>query len=145
MPTSFQQSYSGKVDGISNNCYNQLDIFFDSVQQQLFEKFVMMPLSKLSSFILLSCFFKTSLLEECPANSEANQEWDEKKHSIIDNIAACECCIAVSHVLHSTFESAHKKLPDTVKKLSYADIIDVTGKKSMHFKNRIYMFLKIEN
>jgi len=86
----------------------------------------MMPLSKLSSFILLSCFFETSLLEECPANSEANQKWDEKQHSIIDSIAACECCIAVSYVLHSTFESAHKKLPDTVKRLSYADIIDVT-------------------
>ena len=88
---------------------------------------------------------KTSLLEECPANSEANHEWDEKEHSIKDSIAACECCIAVSHVLHSTFESAHKKLPDTMKRLSYADIIDVTGKKSRHFKNRIYMFLKIEN
>ena len=104
----------------------------------------MMPLSKLSSFILLSCFFKTILLEECPANPEANQKWDEKQHSIIDGIAACECCIAVSHVLHSTFESAHKKLPDTVKRLSYADIIDVTGKKLGHFKYRICMFLKIE-
>ena len=88
-----------------------------------------MPLSKLSCLILLSCFFKTSLLEECPANAGANHEWDEKEHSIKDAIAACECCIAVSHVLHSTFESAHKILPDTVNKLSYADIIDVTGKK----------------
>ena len=104
----------------------------------------MMPLSKLSSFILLSCFFETSLLEECPANSEANQKWDEKQHSIIDSIAACECCIAVSYVLHSTFESAHKKLPDTVKRLSYADIIDVTGKKLRHLKYRICIFLKIE-
>ena len=100
----------------------------------------MMPLSKLSSFILLSCVFKTILLEECPANSEANQKWDEKQHSIIDGIAACECCIAVSHVLHSTFESAHKKLPDTVKRLSYADIIDVTGKKSRNLKYRICNF-----
>ena len=101
-----------------------------------------MPLSKLSSLILLSCLLKTSLLEECPANSEANQEWDEKKHSIIDNIAACECCIAVSHVLHSTFESAHKKLPDTMKRLSYADIIDVTGKQQRFSKIFTYNFLE---
>ena len=101
-----------------------------------------MPLSKLSSLILLSCLLKTSLLEECPANSEANHEWDEKEHSIKDSIAACECCIAVSHVLHSTFESAHKKLPDTVKRLSYADIIDVTGKQQWYSKIFTYNFLE---
>ena len=101
-----------------------------------------MPLSKLSSLILLSCLLKTSLLEECPANSEANHEWDEKEHSIKDSIAACECCIAVSHVLHSTFESAHKKLPDTMKRLSYADIIDVTGKQQRHSKIFMCNFLE---
>ena len=90
-----------------------------------------MPLRTLSYLILLSCLLKPSLLEECPAEANDNTEWDEKEHSIKDSIAACECCIAVSHVLHSTFESAHKKLPDTMKRLSYADIIDVTGKQQV--------------
>ena len=107
------------------------NILFGSVQHQLFKKFAIMPLSKLSYLILMACFLKTTLSEECPAGANDNTEWNEKEHSIKDSIAACECCIAVSHVLHSTFESAHQKLPDMMKKLSYADIIDVTGKQQV--------------
>ena len=48
-----------------------------------------------------------------------------------ENTVHCECCIAVSHVLHLSFETAHKKLQKSIGRLSYVDIIDITGKPAI--------------
>ena len=74
--------------------------------------------------------FDSSISEECSSESSENVEWipTNKEHAIEEITVRCECCIAVSHVLHFTFESAHKKIPDTQERLTYTDIIDVTGK-----------------
>ena len=82
--------------------------------------------------ILLPCFLKDCLSETCSSDplKESNNVWipTNEEAKIEENTVKCECCIAVSYVLHTSFESAHRNRPDTIGKLAYPDIIDITGK-----------------
>ena len=97
-----------------------------------------MILGILCNLLILSCLLKSCYSEECNDNHDDPPEFNPtpEEHIIEENTVSCECCIAVSHVLHSTFDSAHKTLPDT-KRLSYTDIVDITGKQV--FKNRKFI------
>jgi hypothetical protein len=94
----------------------------------------------LSNLLVLSCLLKSCCSEECHDNQDDPPEpWNPtpEEHIIEEKTVSCECCIAVSHVLHSTFDSAHKNLPDTGKRLAYTDIVDITGKQVL--KNRKFI------
>ena len=86
----------------------------------------------LSILLVWSCLIKSYLSDECSSESleTSNIDWKvaNKELDHEENNAKCECCIAVSYVLHVTFETAHKNFPDTNRRLSYTDIIDTTGK-----------------
>ena len=90
----------------------------------------MMFLKTFYIILVWNGLFDSSISEECSSESSENVEWNptNKEHTIEEITVRCECCIAVSHVLHFTFESAHKKIPDTQERLTYTDIVDVTGK-----------------
>ena len=88
--------------------------------------------------VLLSNLLRLCLSDDetCSDPSETFDARDERMRQmskddikIEEGTIQCECCIAVSHVLHFSFESAHKKLPKSVGRLSYTDIIDITGKQ----------------
>lgn len=91
-------------------------------------------------FIVWSCLLKSCLSQESSSDSpeESNNGWKslvawnptDEEVKIEENTVNCECCIATSYVLHSSFESAHKNRPDTIGRLSYPDIIDITGKQA---------------
>ena len=88
-----------------------------------------MILKIISNLLVLSCLLRTSFSQECHDNPP---EWNPtpEEHIIEEKTVSCEVCIAVSHVLHSAFDSAHKNLPEsTGKRLSYTDIVDITGKQ----------------
>ena len=87
-----------------------------------------MILAIISNVLIFSCLLKSYFSEEFHDNPS---QWipTNEEHNIEEKTVSCECCIAVSHVLHSTFESSHKKLPDKIKRLSYTDIVDITGKQ----------------
>ena len=94
--------------------------------------------------VLLSNFLRLCLSDDetCSDPSEMLDAKNERmRHMSKDDIDAeegtilCECCIAVSHVLHFSFEAAHKTVPKSIGRLSYTDIIDITGKQAKKKSN----------
>ena len=90
--------------------------------------------------VLLSSFLRLCLSddEKCLDPSQILDAKNERmRHMSNDDIDAeegtilCECCIAVSHVLHFNLETAHQTVPKSVGRLSYVDIIDITGKEAI--------------
>ena len=87
----------------------------------------------LNILLVWSYLWKSCFSEECPSDSSeiSNNVWSPTNEEAVteENTVSCECCIAVSYVLHTSFESAHKNRPDTIGRLSYPDILDITGKQ----------------
>ena len=99
----------------------------------------LIKVSLLLSNCLHLCLSENKKRSDLPKDFNAREwaEWSQRVRETSkeyvnaeENTVHCECCIAVSHVLHFSFETAHKTVPKSVGKLSYVDIIDITGKQA---------------